>query len=107
MSWPSTPTTITPPLSFVAVKPISPPKIEKNRRSAPGPLEEGHRRDLYNISRGGPARQVGHREGQSLQQGPQGRRARQALHQLVADVPGVEVGEDEDIGLPSRGAPGR
>ena len=38
--------------------------------------------------------------------GPIGLRARQALHQLVADVARLQVGEDQDVGLARHGAAG-
>src|SRR5206468_3557074 len=88
MSWPSTPTITTPLLSFFRV----------NRIPLPLPrLENGDRRSVHNIIGRRAARQVRDRFGQALQDRAERRPPAEALHQLVADVPGVEIGEDQHV----------
>src|SRR5437016_463758 len=89
MSWPSTPTITTPLLSFFRVNRIPLP--------LPG-LENGDRRSVHNIIGRRAARQVRDRFGQSLQDRAERRPPAEALHQLVADVPGVEIREDQHVG---------
>src|SRR5882672_12426427 len=94
MSWPSTPTITTPLLSFFRV----------NRIPLPLPrLENGDRRSVHNIIGGRAARQVRDRLGQSLEDRAERRPPAEPLHQLVADVPSVEIGEDQHIGAAADG----
>src|SRR5467141_125735 len=88
ISWPSTPTITTPLLSFFRV----------NRIPLPLPrLENGDRRSVHNIIGRRAARQVRDRFGQSLKDRAQRRPPAEPLHQLVTDVPGVEIGEDQHV----------
>src|SRR6267154_4424659 len=82
MSWPSTPTTTTPLLSFFRVNRIPLP--------LPG-LENGDRRSVHNIIGGGAARQVRDGAREPLQDRAQGSPATESLHELVADVSRVEI----------------
>src|ERR1044071_9202330 len=94
MSWPSTPTTTTPLLSFFRV----------NRIPLPLPrLENGDGRSAHNISGRRAARQVRDRFRQSLKNRPQRRPAAESLHQLVGDVAGVEIGKHQHIRPPGDG----
>src|SRR5216117_3569324 len=88
MSWPSTPTTTTPLLSFFRV----------NRIPLPLPrLENRNRRRVHNIIGGRAARQVRDRLGQSLEDRAERGPPAEPLHQFVADVAGVEIGKDQDV----------
>src|SRR3989442_9904047 len=90
ISWPSTPTITTPLLSFFRV----------NRIPLPLPrLENGDRRSVHNIIGGRAARQVPDRFGQSLEDRAERHPPAQALHQLLAHVPGVEIGENQHVRL--------
>src|SRR5467141_5446170 len=92
VSWPSTPTITTPLLSFFRV----------NRIPLPLPrLENGDRRSVHNIIGGRAARQVRDRLGQSLEDRAERRPPAEPLHQLVADVPGVEIGKDQHVRPPA------
>src|SRR6266849_3154521 len=96
MSWPSTPTITTPLLSFFRV----------NRIPLPLPrLENGDRRSVHNIIGGRAARQVRDRFGQSLEDRAERRPCAEALYQFVADVPGVEIGENQHVRPPADGRP--
>ena len=54
-----------------------------------------------------PREEIVHRSGDALSDGAVGLRLCKALHQLVADVSGVQIGEYEDVRLPRhRGAGG-
>src|SRR5437867_8103209 len=84
MSCPSTPTTITPRGSLFSEKPM---------RSLLR-LQSGHRRRVHNIVHARPARQVGDRFGEPLQDRADRRPLAQPLYQFVSDVAAVKIGKD-------------
>src|SRR5919197_151319 len=92
MSWPSTPTITTPLLSFFRVKRIALPFPR---------LKNGDRRSVHNIIDARAARQVRDRLRQSLQNRTERRPAAEPLHQLVADVGRIQIGEDQHIRPPA------
>ena len=62
-------------------------------------LEGGDRGHIDNVIRHRPAREIATRPREALDDGADGRRPGEALHELVGDVSRVERGEDEDVGL--------
>src|SRR6266550_254465 len=91
MSWPSTPTTTTPLLSFFRVKRTGYPlRVCRMAIAAVFTISSAVApRDRSEMGRANPCRI-----------GPS---AVQPLHEFVADVPGVEIGENQDVGATGGG----
>src|SRR5688500_4833102 len=70
-------------------------------------LEGRDRGDVDNVIRDGAAGEIATRSREPLEDRPYRGRPGQPLHELVADVPGVERGEDEDVGRTRHRTPGR
>ncbi len=69
-------------------------------------LDAGDGDDADDVICGAAARKIVHRSGEALRDGAVSVSAGEALDQLVADVAGVDVGEDEDVRLSRNGEPG-
>ena len=59
----------------------------------------GDRGEVHDVGHGGARLQYGYRVADAEEDGPDGFGAAEPLDELVADVAGCEVGEDEDVGV--------
>src|SRR6266516_1438718 len=72
-------------------------------RLPPPRLQDGDRRSVHNIIGRRATRQVRNGPRQSLQNRAERGPATKPLHEFVADVPGVEIGENQDVGATGGG----